>query len=302
MESGCVFNIERCAIEDGKGIRTVVFLKGCSLRCLWCANPESQSFTSEVIYNENLCNGCGKCITSCNKGAVKFDLEYGYISDSDLCIACSDCIDACLYNARTLSGIEMTSRNLIKELVKDEAYFKESGGGVTFSGGEPLFQSAFIRESAIALKERDIPILIETCGHVSRKHIEEIIDVTEVIYFDIKTMDSEKHRKLTGEGNELILDNLIYLDKHFKGELVVRYPYIPDMNDSEKDIDQAIEFVEGLTSVQEMAFLPYHRLGLPKYRGLGREYHMGKRISLKKNDLYPLLERYKEKRLNIRIQ
>jgi pyruvate formate lyase activating enzyme len=201
-----------------------------------------------------------------------------------------------------MSGIEMTSHDLIKELLKDEAYFKESGGGITFSGGEPLFQSAFIRESASILKERDIPILIETCGHVPRKHIEEIIDVAEVIYFDIKTMDSEKHRIFTGEGNELILDNLVYLDKHYKGELVVRYPYIPDMNDSEKDIDQAIEFVEGLTSVQEMVFLPYHRLGLPKYRGLGREYHMGKRISLKKNDLYPLLERYKEKRLNIRIQ
>jgi pyruvate formate lyase activating enzyme len=137
---------------------------------------------------------------------------------------------------------------------------------------------------------------------VSRKHLKEIIDVTEVIYFDIKTMDSEKHRRFTGEGNELILDNLVYLDEHFKGELVVRYPYIPDMNDSEKDIDSAVEFVEGLSSIQEMVFLPYHRLGLPKYRGLGREYYMGKRISSKKNDLYPLLERYKEKRLNIRIQ
>ena len=302
MESGCVFNIERCAIEDGKGIRTVVFLKGCALRCIWCANPESQSFTPEVIYNENLCSRCGKCVASCSNGAVKFDSKYGYISDSDLCIACSECIDACLYNARTMSGIEMTSPELVRETLKDEAYFKESGGGITFSGGEPLFHSSFIRESANLLKERSIPILIETCGHVSRTHLKEIIDVTEVIYFDIKSMDSEKHRRLTGEGNELILDNLVYLDKHFEGELVVRYPYIPGMNDGEKDIDSAVAFVESLSSVKEMVFLPYHRLGLPKYRGLGREYQMGKRISLKKNDLYPLLERYKERDLNIRIQ
>jgi pyruvate formate lyase activating enzyme len=302
MESGCVFNIERCSIEDGKGIRTVVFLKGCSLRCIWCANPESQSFRPEVIYNENLCKGCGKCISSCKNGAVKLDLEYGYISDSDLCIACGDCVDACLYNARTMSGIEMTSNELLKELLKDQAYFKESGGGVTFSGGEPLFHSEFIRESANALKERGIPILIETCGHVSRKNIEDIIDVTEVIYFDIKAMDSDKHRRLTGEGNEVILDNLVYLNENFKGELVVRYPYIPGMNDSQEDIDSAVAFVEGLSNVKEMVFLPYHRLGLPKYRGLGRQYQMGERISLKKNDLYHLLERYKEKGLNIRIQ
>jgi len=302
MQSGVIFNLERFATEDGEGIRTVVFLKGCGLKCIWCANPESQSFKPQVVYNENLCVGCGKCMAVCPSNAIKFDKDFGYISNPDLCDRSGSCIDACLYNARIMSGETMTSQELVKQLLKDEKYYKESGGGVTFSGGEPLYQDRFIRECAIQLKEKGIPILIETCGHIQKEHIENILDVTEVIYYDLKMMNPIKHKALTGEDNVLILENLRYLDKHFKGKLVVRYPFIPGKNDSLQDLDEAVEFVEGLINVKQMVFLAYHRLGLPKYRGLGRTYDMGDQISLKKSDIIWLTERYKERQIKMSVQ
>jgi len=301
MESGIVFNLERFATEDGAGIRTVVFLKGCGLRCLWCANPESQSFKPQVVYNENLCTGCGKCMTHCPAGAITYDEDFGYISSDDKCDRSGICIKECLYNARTMSGESMTSQDLVEQLLKDEQYFKESGGGVTFSGGEPLYQDRFIRECALKLKEKGIPILIETCGHIGQDHIANILDITEAIYYDLKMMDPVKHKDLTGEGNTLILENLRYLDKNFKGDLVVRYPFIPGKNDDLTDLDQAVAFVESLESIKEMVFLPYHRLGLPKYRGLGRTYAMGDQISLKRSDIAWIRKRYKKSRLIISI-
>lgn len=303
MEHGIVFNIERFATEDGKGIRTVVFLKGCGLHCIWCANPESQHFKPEVIYNENLCKGCGKCILVCQQKAIQFDNEFGYISDRKLCTGCNNCVKACLFNARTLSGKRMTSEELISEILKDESYFIMSGGGVTFSGGEPLYQSKFIREVSLILKKRDISTLVETCGYIPVNHIEDVLDVIDAIYFDIKHMDPKVHKKLTGADNKLILDNLKYINDNFNGELSVRYPYIPGYNDDLQNIDNLVNYVKSLDRVSELVFLPYHRLGLPKYRGLGRAYEIDKhQKSLKKNDLYFLLKRYENEPINLRIQ
>ncbi len=302
MESGVVFNIERYATEDGHGIRTLVFLKGCALRCKWCANPESQLFKTEVVFSETLCTGCGKCLDICPNDAIHFDEDYGYISDSNICTGCGLCVDNCLYNARTLSGTEITSEELVKEILKDKDYFIMSGGGVTFSGGEPLFQSDFIRECSLLLKEHDIPVLIETCGYVPRENIENVLDVIDAIYFDLKHMNLDIHKELTGKDNRLILENLAYINDNFNKELSVRYPYIPPYNDDVENTDAAVEFIKKLDNVGELVFLPYHRLGLPKYRGLGRNYELGDKVSLKKNALYYLLERYKDEPIKIRIQ
>ena len=301
MEKARVFNIERYAIEDGPGIRTVVFLKGCKLRCKWCANPESQSFEKEILVKANACKGCGKCEIICPNKAIKNTPLMGYITQQDLCSLCGICVDNCFEDARSVMGTDYTVDELITELLKDEKYFNMSGGGVTFSGGEPLFYSTFIKECALKLKDRNITTLIETCGYVPQVNIKRIYQVVDYIYYDFKEIDPKKHKEYTGFDNKLILENLNWLDQHFKGKLSVRYPYIPGYNDSKEDIEGFLEYVSMLNNVDEVCFLPFHRLGIPKYQGLGRTYEMGNMESLKMKDIEFLKEYETKYDLKIKI-
>ncbi|GKX29811.1 choline trimethylamine-lyase activating enzyme [Vallitalea longa] len=302
METARVFNIERFATEDGTGIRTVIFLKGCALRCKWCANPESQEFKKEILFKKAPCTNCGKCIDICNQKAI--DLTYGllYITNTDLCNYCGKCIDNCVNNARSLIGVDMQVDELIMEILKDNKYYQMSGGGITFSGGEPFFYSGFIKECSKRLKDYNITTLVETCGYIDIKNIKEACDYVDYIYYDIKHMNSEKHKELTGKDNKLIIDNLIWLSKNYKGKLSVRYPYIPGCNDDINSIRQFLDFIQKLDNIEEVVFLPYHRLGMPKYEGLGRKYDMGDMKSLKTSDLNCIKDIFKDYRLNIRIQ
>ncbi len=301
MEKARVFNIERYAIEDGPGIRTVVFLKGCKLRCKWCANPESQSFEKEILVKANACKGCGKCETICPNKAIKLIPPMGYITQQDLCSHCGICVDNCFEDARSVMGTDYTVDELMKELLKDEKYYEMSGGGVTFSGGEPLYYSTFVKECALKLKERNITTLIETCGYVPQENIKKIYQVVDYIYYDFKEIDSDKHKEYTGFGNELILENLNWLNENFKGKLSVRYPYIPGYNDSKEDIEGFLKYVSSLSNVDEVCFLPFHRLGIPKYQGLGREYEMGNMESLRMKDIEFLKDYESKYDVKIRI-
>lgn len=301
MEKARVFNIERYATEDGPGIRTVVFLKGCELRCKWCANPESQSFEKEILLKANACKGCGKCKTICPNQAIQYIPPMGYITQQGICSHCDICVDNCFEDARSLMGTDVTVDELFKELQKDEKYFKMSGGGVTFSGGEPLFYSSFIKECASRLKEKNISILIETCGHVPLEHIKQVYQMVDYIYYDFKEINPEKHKQYTGFDNMLILENLNWLDKYYKGKLSVRYPYIPGYNDAEEDIVGLLEYISKLNHVEEVVFLPFHRLGIPKYQGLGRDYIMGNMVSLKMKDIEFLKDYGKKYNVKIRI-
>ena len=301
MSRATVFQIERYGTEDGPGIRTVVFLKGCALRCRWCANPESQSFEKQVLFNGEVCVGCGRCMELCPKKCIENLDGYGFITTGSQCDQCGICVDHCYVNARSIAGAEYTAAELMTEVLKDEPYYRESGGGVTFTGGEPLFHAEFIRECAIELKKRGISVLVETCGHIPVKNLQSCADYVDYIFFDIKHMDSGKHKILTGIGNELILENLEWLNRHFKGELSVRYPYIPGCNDEKKDIEHFLEYISSLKRVKEVWFLPYHRLGIPKYRGLGREYEMPEMESLKFKDIYFLKDYEKQFDVSIRI-
>ena len=301
MSQGTVFQIERYGTEDGPGIRTVIFLKGCALRCKWCANPESQLFEKQILFNGEVCVHCNKCIDICPKQCIEHLEGYGYITTGKECLQCGACIDNCYVNARSIVGADYTVDEIIKEILKDELYYKESGGGVTFTGGEPFFHYEFINECAGELKRYGIPVLVETCGHIPLKNIQACLENIETIFFDVKHMDSDLHKRFTGMGNELILENLEWLNHYFEGSLSVRYPYIPGYNDGKLEIESFLEYISKLKHVGEVWFLPYHRLGIPKYKGLGRIYEMPDMESLKYKDISFLKDYEKKYDVTIKI-
>lgn len=297
-----VFNIERFATEDGPGIRTVVFLKGCSLRCRWCANPESQRAGTEVLVKTNACISCARCSVLCPEKAIHYMEGYGYITDQSKCRQCGVCIRECYADAREMMGTQYNGEELLAEILKDRQYYGMSGGGVTFSGGEPLYYSETIGTIAEQMRRSGYNTLVETCGHVPRTALEAINGHVDFIYYDFKQIDPEKHKELTGVDNTLILSNLEWLCGHYSGELSVRYPYIPGCNDDEASIHGFFKYIKGLNHISEIVFLPYHRLGLPKYQGLGRKYEMGNMPSLKKADLSFLAQRAEAYGLRVKIQ
>ena len=297
-----VFNIERFATEDGRGIRTVVFLKGCSLRCRWCANPESQRAGAEVLVKTNVCINCARCSVLCPEKAISYMEGYGFITDQSKCRQCGVCIRECYADAREMMGRKYSEEELLTEILKDRQYYGMSGGGVTFSGGEPLYYSEIIGAVGEQMHRRGYNTLVETCGHVPQKALEDINGRVDYIYYDFKQIDPEKHKVLTGVDNTLILSNLEWLCGHYSGELSVRYPYIPGCNDDEASINGFFEYINSLNHISEIVFLPYHRLGLPKYQGLGRAYEMGNMPSLKKADLLFLIQRAEKYGLKIKIQ
>lgn len=294
MNTARIFNIERFATEDGPGIRTVVFLKGCGLKCKWCANPESQSFEKQVMFNANICTTCQRCISICPQNAIQKLNGFGYITDNSKCNLCNKCITNCYDDARSVMGKDYTIDELLTELLRDKEYYKMSGGGITFSGGEPLYYTDFIAKIAEKLHEKGINILVETCGYIDKEKLQKVSEYVDEFFFDIKHMDPLKHKELCGEDNTVILENLKWLDKNYKGFVSVRYPFIPTCNDKKEDIEAFLEFVNTLKSIKEVWFLPYHRLGIPKYQGLGRIYEMGDMKSLKFKDI-EYLKKYQSK-------
>lgn len=302
MEKSMVFNIERYATEDGHGIRTVIFLKGCHLRCRWCANPESQSLEPEILVTTNICTGCGRCETVCRSNAIHDLNGYGYITDMEQCTLCGACIEACYMDARKRMGALYTQEELLEIILRDEQYYRMSGGGVTFSGGEPLLHAKMIQSVAVEMKDRGYTTLVETCGLVSLDQMKVAADAVDYIYFDIKQMDSLKHQELTGADNHRILSNLEWLCRNYEGSISVRYPVIPGCNGNDEEILAFLNYVKGLDNINEVIFLPYHRLGYPKYQGLGRKYEMGDMKSLKKSQLFYLSELAKKAGMKINIQ
>ncbi|MEG2769494.1 MAG: glycyl-radical enzyme activating protein, partial [Oscillospiraceae bacterium] len=193
---------------------------------------------------------------ACPQNAIEKIEGFGFITNYEKCHHCKKCIDDCFANARTLLGEDYTPERLVAELLKDKEYFAMSGGGVTFSGGEPLLYASFIKEVSKALKSVNIPVLIETCGFVERKNFEEVLPYVDTFFYDIKHMDTQTHEKLTGAGNELILDNLQWLCENFKGKISVRYPYIPPCNDDLPSIKKFLDYINKLKVVKEVWFLP----------------------------------------------
>ena len=282
--TGRIFNIQRCSIRDGRGMRTTVFFKGCGLHCLWCANPESIRFRPEVSLNVNNCMGCGFCLKACKSGAVYTDENGSMGYDRSKCTGCGMCAMMCPTEARKLFGQEYTVDELFKTIWQDHYYFQHSGGGVTFSGGEALLQHEFLLELCKKCKKNRIHMAIESCGCGEYEKFKECIDYLNFIYFDLKHMDPEAHKRITGASNRQILENLKKISEHGI-ETCIRTPVVPGYNDSRENIIATAEFIRELpANVSRYELLAYHKLGISKYKILGREYPLGDEVKEPKAD------------------
>lgn len=273
--TGLVFNIQKYSLHDGAGLRTLVFLKGCPLRCTWCSNPESQLFKPEHAYNANRCLGakaCGRCLPQCQHDALSLSQDGAILYDATKCTHCAECTQQCPTGGQKLFGEKYTVAEIIQRVEEDEIFYARSGGGMTLSGGEPLAQAKF----AIALLQEAhkarIHTTIETCGHYPTSVLAEAYPHLDAIIMDIKSMDSKKHQEHTGYGNERILENVRYLcEQNPEKPILFRTPVIPGFNDTEEDI-MAIRNVIPVRPNIRYEILSYHRMGEPKYISLGRPY------------------------------
>lgn len=271
--TGKVFNVQRCSIHDGRGMRTTVFFKGCGLRCVWCANPESIAFNPELSLNVNNCMGCKFCVKHCSAGAVYLNEQEAIEFDRDRCTGCGTCAKLCPTDARKLFGEDYTVDELFSRVYQDRFYFEHSGGGITFSGGEPLLQPEFLLGICKKLKEYGINVAVESCGFADYEKFKPCLDYIDYIFYDLKQMNPEIHKEITGQGNKRILDNLRKISGHGI-EICVRTPVIPGFNDCEENIHDTARFVSKLSSVRKYELLAYHKLGINKYRIMGREYKL----------------------------
>lgn len=267
MQKTMISDIKRFAVHDGPGIRTTIFFKGCPLKCVWCHNPESICFHKEIAYYENKCISCGECVAVCPYGAHRM-LEEKHVFNRDICKLCGKCAETCFGKALVIYGKEYTVEELLEIVLMDRDFYNNSGGGVTLSGGECLVQSEFCEELLRKCKENKIHAAVDTCGYVSKEALDRVIPYTDIFLYDIKAVDNDVHVKCTGFSNQLILENLRYLDN--KGcDIEIRIPYVPKYNDMEKEA--IVDFVRSLQHVKRVKILPYHNFAGSKYIALDME-------------------------------
>ena len=267
-----IFNIQRFSTEDGPGIRTTVFLKGCPLRCLWCANPESQSSSQQLAYRDSLCINCGSCVNVCSAGAMDLDQNNkGIKINRTNCTQCGSCITACTTGALRFYGQKKTVDEVFNEINKDLGYYTMSKGGVTVSGGEPLLQADFVAELFRRCLKLGIHTTLDTSGYFSTSALYKVLDLVNLVLFDIKTLDRHRHRQLTGKFNDVILRNVRLIAQ--KGvPMIIRIPLIPSINDSEENLIETARFISHLDKSLHVDLLPYHCYGIRKYEMLDMDY------------------------------
>lgn len=276
-KQGYVINIQPYSVHDGPGIRTIVFLKGCPLRCKWCSNPESQKKEPEIAYNSSKCilgSGCTECLSLCSDDEIRKADDNKIMIDRNIDKDPNIFANVCPSKALSVYGKLMTVDEILKTVEKDSVFYSRSGGGLTISGGEPLNQPEFTIELLKTAKKRRMNTAIETCGYTDWGNLEQAMEFLDTVLFDIKCINEEKHKKFIGVSNGLILDNFIKLCEKFpKLNKLVRTPVIPGFNDSEEDIKEIVNFINGKSNVS-YELLAYHPLGRPKYEYLGRQYPM----------------------------
>ena len=264
---GFITNIQRFSVDDGPGIRTTVFLKGCTLSCRWCHNPETIKTERQLQYKSRECSSCGKCVSVCpvNAQIITGDI---HSLKREKCVSCLKCADACFSGALSIIGEYINLENLCEKLLRDRSFYNESNGGVTLSGGEPLVQILFSANIFRFLKEQGIHTALDTAGNAAWSNFEEILPWTDLVLFDLKIIDEKKHYEMTESGNRLILENFIRLNQK-NTRIWARIPVIPGINDSDEDADSFIEILKKGKNVEQVTLIPYHRYGLAKYIALG---------------------------------
>ena len=269
MTTGIIFDIKRFSIHDGPGIRTTAFLKGCPLACQWCHNPESQSFQPELIFRPDRCLVCGECVIACPTGSIRME-EGRILQDRDTCQVCGDCVSVCYPGARELIGYSTTPTALVEELARDRVFYEESGGGVTFSGGEPLAQPDFLEECLSLCRDAGLRTALDTCGAAPWEELERQLPYLDLVLYDLKLFDDDLHQDYTGFSNQGILENFQRLVETGV-EVRVRRPVIPGVNDSREEIEKLGEYLANYIGKIGIDLLPYHGLSADKYLRLGRE-------------------------------
>lgn len=278
MVKGKIFNIQRYSVHDGPGVRTLMFLKGCPLRCQWCSNPEGISPRTQIMFLKEQCAGCGMCARECPEGIHSIDVADGVpvhsVDRSKDCTGCRRCVKVCLRNALTISGTDMTPEQAMDELRRDSMFYLTSGGGVTLGGGEVTMQHAFATEVLRRCKAEGMNTAIETCGMVSWDVLKNFLGLVDLFLYDIKHIDAELHREYTGHGNEEILANLERL-LDAGARVIIRIPLLKGYNDQPDVLDRTMAYLSRMGKGKRLAgveLLPYHKLGAHKYARLGMAY------------------------------
>ena len=277
-QTGMIAEIQRMSTEDGPGLRTTVFFKGCGLRCTWCHNPECISSKPQIHWIETRCIGCKTCQAVCPETALSF-ADDGVSINRKLCTVCGLCADECPSTALELIGLRWQPQDLLEELLKDRAYFEKSDGGVTLSGGDPAIQAPFAAALLKALKQSGIPTAIDTCGICSIKALDLMLPYTDLVLYDIKIIDSEKHKAFTGNSISTVLENLLFICQHMDshdlpGRLWIRTPIIPGATDREDNIRGIGEFISANINgtVERWELCAFNNICKDKYRRLGMDW------------------------------
>ena len=293
--NGIIFDIQNYAIYDGPGIRTIVFLKGCPLKCDWCQNPESQKLSPEMSYFKEKCQLCGICVSACPNNALQL-IDDEIIRDKSLCNTCGICAEKCPNQVMEIIGRNIPIEELVENVLRDKIFYDNSGGGSTFSGGEPTMQTNFLLEVLDALKKQGIHTAIETCGYFNEDLIGKLVEFVDLFLFDIKLIDKEKHKEFTGVSNEKILANFSKIFSKVGHERIIpRIPLIPGVNTDISTIQQIITFLDSINYDGQIHLMPYNKLTKTKYEkvGMGDLYKdMGELTDETLNEITNLFEKH----------
>ena len=274
--TGNILSIERCSLHDGPGLRTTVFLKGCSLSCVWCHNPESKSFKPELFYFAEKCTFCGKCESSCSNSVHHVD-DSNHLNGAkheiirENCIACGACALKCLNNALEIKGSKIQVKDVLDIILKDRRYYDNSGGGLTISGGEPMHQFDFALELLRSAKENNIHTCLETSGYSPTENLLSTLPYVDLYLYDYKESNESDHIEFTGVSNELIINNLAALDKN-GGKIILRCPIIPGYNDYDEHFKSIAVTANSLKNIIEINVMPFNPMGSSKAKRIGNKY------------------------------